>query len=153
MLLVAQGDALCGVYFEGQKYHPGVSPEWRRNPRHAPLRHAKCELAEYFHGERRRFDVACAPQGTPFQRRIWQAIATVEFGATITYAALAQRAGHPGSARAAGAATGRNPLTIIVPCHRIVGAAGALTGYAGGIARKRALLALEAGMPELLSAA
>jgi methylated-DNA-[protein]-cysteine S-methyltransferase len=153
MLLVADGESLCGVYFDGQKYHPSLAADWRPNPGHALLRQAKRELAEYFQGERRRFEIALAPAGTPFQRRIWQAISTVEFGTTITYGALARRAGYPGSARAAGAATGRNPLTIIVPCHRIVGAAGALTGYAGGLARKRALLALEAGIPELLSAA
>ena len=121
--------------------------------RHAPLRQAKRELAEYFHGERKRFETALAPEGTPFQRSIWNAISTVDFGTTITYGELAGRAGFPGSARAAGAATGRNPLTILVPCHRIVGSSGGLTGYAGGLARKRALLALESGIPELLSAA
>ena len=84
---------------------------------------------------------------------MWQAISTVGFGETITYGELALRAGCPGSARAAGAATGRNPLTIIVPCHRIVGADRSLTGYAGGLARKRALLALECGTADLLSAA
>jgi methylated-DNA-[protein]-cysteine S-methyltransferase len=153
MLLVAREEGLCGVYFEGQKYYPQLETEWRHDARHAPLRQAKRELAEYFHDGRKRFETALAPEGTAFQRVIWQAIATVDFGTTITYAELAKRAGVPGSARAAGAATGRNPLTIIVPCHRIVGANGALTGYAGGLPRKRALLALESGIPELLSAA
>ncbi|MEO8717412.1 MAG: methylated-DNA--[protein]-cysteine S-methyltransferase, partial [Burkholderiales bacterium] len=95
-------------------------------------------------GRRRRFSVKLAPSGTPFQRKVWRAIARVGFGRTIAYAELARRAGRPGSARAAGAATGRNPIGIIVPCHRIVGSNGALTGYAGGLAKKRALLALEA---------
>jgi methylated-DNA-[protein]-cysteine S-methyltransferase len=153
MLLVARAEGLSGVYFEGQKYHPRLGAEWRRDAQHALLRQAKRELAEYFGGERRHFETTLAPEGTPFQQLVWQAISTVAFGTTITYGELAQRAGLPGSARAAGAATGRNPLTIIVPCHRIVGANGALTGYAGGLSRKRALLALEAGLPELLSAA
>ena len=153
MLLVAREEALFGVYFDAQKYHPRIDPEWRHDPRHAPLAQARRELAEYFHEGRKRFETAVAPEGTAFQRLIWKAISTVDFGMTITYGELAQRAGVPGSARAAGAATGRNPLTIIVPCHRIVGASGALTGYAGGLERKRALLALESGIPELLSAA
>lgn len=151
MLLVADGEALCGVYFDGQKYLPQVASQWRRDPQHATLRQAKRELAEYFAGKRKRFEVALAPEGTPFQRSVWKAIATVGFGETISYAELAQRAGCPGSARAAGAATGRNPIGIIVPCHRILGSDGSLTGYAGGLDRKRALLALESGIPELLS--
>jgi methylated-DNA-[protein]-cysteine S-methyltransferase len=153
MLLVAREEGLSGVYFEGQKYHPQVGAQWQRDPQHAPLAQAKCELAEYFHDGRKRFETRLAPEGTQFQQLVWRAISTVDFGTTITYGELARRAGFPGSARAAGAATGRNPLTIIVPCHRIVGASGQLTGYAGGIARKRALLALESGIPELLSAA
>ncbi len=153
MLLVADGEGLSGVYFEGQKYHPPIGLEWRRDAHHAPLRQAQRELAEYFGGERERFDTALAPKGTPFQRAVWKAISTVGFGETITYGELARRAGCPGSARAAGAATGRNPITIIVPCHRIVGSDRSLTGYAGGLDRKRALLALESGIPDLLSAA
>ncbi|TMH81060.1 MAG: methylated-DNA--[protein]-cysteine S-methyltransferase [Betaproteobacteria bacterium] len=152
MLLVA-AEGLSGVYFDGQKYLPHVWPEWRRDARHAPLRQAKRELAEYFGGERERFETTLAPEGTPFQQSVWKAISTVAFGKTITYDELARRAGCPGSARAAGAATGRNPISIIVPCHRIVGSNGSLTGYAGGLDRKRALLALESGIPDLLSAA
>ena len=153
MLLVANGAGLAGVYFDSQKYLPQVEQDWRRDARHAPLRQAKRELAEYFGGERKRFETALAPEGTPFQRSVWKAISSVGFGDTITYAELARRAGFPGSARAAGAATGRNPISIIVPCHRIVGSNGRLTGYAGGLDRKRALLALESGIPELLAAA
>ncbi len=146
-------DGLSGVYFEGQKYHPEVETDWRHDTDHATVRQAKRELAEYFHDGRKHFETPLSPEGTPFQRSIWKAISTVDFGETITYGELARRAGFPGSARAAGAATGRNPLTLIVPCHRIVGSSGALTGYAGGLARKRALLAFESGIPELLSAA
>jgi methylated-DNA-[protein]-cysteine S-methyltransferase len=143
MLLVADAKALTGVYFIGQKYQPRIEGGWRRDVRHAPLRQAKHELAEYFGGKRKRFTVKVAPRGTPFQRAVWKTIAGVGFGQTIPYAELARRAGRPDSARAAGAATGRNPIGIIVPCHRIVGSNGALTGYAGGLAKKRALLALE----------
>ena len=153
MLLVAHEEGLAGVYFDGQKYLPQVASQWRRDAQHAALRQAKRELAEYFGGERKRFDVALAPEGTPFQRSVWKAIASVGFGETISYGELAKRAGCPGSARAAGAATGRNPIGIIVPCHRIVGSNGSLTGYAGGLDRKRALLALESGIAELLSTA
>lgn len=148
MLLVASDDGLTGVYFDGQKYHPRLKAAWRHDARNALLRQAKRELAEYFSGRRKRFEIALAPEGTPFQRAVWKAISTVDFGRTITYGELARRAGAPGSARAAGAATGRNPIGIIVPCHRIVGANGSLTGYAGGLEKKRALLALEGASAE-----
>ena len=143
MLLVADDKALTGVYFTGQKHQPRIEEGWKKDEGHAPLRQAKRELAEYFSGARTRFTVKVAPHGTPFQRAVWKAIAGVGFGRTIAYAELARRAGRPGSARAAGAATGRNPIGIIVPCHRIVGSNGALTGYAGGLANKSALLTLE----------
>ena len=142
MLATATDNGLAGVYFKGQKHFP-KQRDWRRDARHPVLRQAKRELAEYFAGRRKRFDVALDPRGSVFQRSIWKAISKVGFGRTLTYGELAQRAGHPGSARAAGAATGRNPLSIIVPCHRIMGADGSLTGYAGGLSRKRALLELE----------
>jgi methylated-DNA-[protein]-cysteine S-methyltransferase len=144
MLLVADDKALTAVCFVGQKYAPRVASDWKRDAGHPLLRKAKRELAEYFSGKRTRFSVKLAPHGTPFQRSVWKAISGVPFGRTIPYAELARRAGRPGSARAAGAATGRNPIGIIVPCHRIVGSNGSLTGYAGGLAKKRALLALEA---------
>ena len=153
MLLVANDEGLCGVYFDGQKRLPELDPEWRREPSHATLEQAKRELAEYFAGERKRFEISLAPEGTAFQRSVWSAISTVAFGETITYGELARRAGSSGSARAAGAATGRNPIGVIVPCHRIVGSDGSLTGYAGGIDRKRALLALESGVRDLQLAA
>jgi methylated-DNA-[protein]-cysteine S-methyltransferase len=153
MLLVANDEGLSGVYFDGQKHLPRIDPDWRRDSHNGLLRETKRELSGYFGRERRRFEIALAPEGTAFQKSVWKAIATVDFGATITYGELARRAGVPGSARASGAATGRNPISIIVPCHRIVGSTGKLTGYAGGLDRKRALLALEAGLPDLLSAA
>jgi len=143
MLLAARGDALCGAWFEGQRHRPTPDARWRRRRAAPVLARAIAELDEYFRGARRRFDLRLAPEGTPFQRAVWDAIAAVPYGATTTYAALAASAGRPRSVRAAGAATGRNPLSIFVPCHRIVGARGALTGYAGGLGRKRALLDLE----------
>jgi methylated-DNA-[protein]-cysteine S-methyltransferase len=142
VILTATAKGLAGVYFKGQKHFP-KQRDWQRDPRNALLNQAKRELAEYFAGKRRHFSVALDPHGTSFQRSVWKQIAKVGFGKTLTYGELAKRAGHPGSARAAGAATGRNPISIIVPCHRIMGSNGALTGYAGGLHRKRALLALE----------
>ena len=145
MLLTATERGIAGVYFAGQKYFPKDESEWSRDGRNTLLRQARGELIEYFAGTRKRFEVALDPSGTPFQRAVWKAISGVAYGETITYGELARRAGAAGRARAAGAATGRNPIGIIVPCHRIVGADGSLTGYAGGLERKRALLALEAG--------
>jgi methylated-DNA-[protein]-cysteine S-methyltransferase len=153
MLLVAADEGLSGIYFESQKYFPYIDAHWRRDERDGLIVQARRELAEYFARRRERFELPLAPEGTPFQRAIWNAIARVTFGNTISYAQLAESAGYPGKARAAGAATGRNPLTIVIPCHRIVGSTGALTGYAGGLDRKRALLALEARTVDLLAAA
>jgi methylated-DNA-[protein]-cysteine S-methyltransferase len=146
ILLVAnsRGDALCGLYLERQKYFPVDADQWHDAPKLPVLRDGVAQLREYFAGTRTRFDVPVAPVGTPFQRDVWAAIGNVPFGETITYAELARRCGRPSAVRAAGAATGRNPITIVIPCHRIVGGDGSLTGYAGGLERKRALLELEA---------
>jgi len=145
MMLVANDDGLTGVYFIGQKHYLRPESGWRKDPVNKALRKAKKELGEYFARKRKRFDLPLAPEGSAFQHAVWQAIAGVPFGETISYAELARRAGYPKGARAAGAATGRNPIGIIVPCHRIMGSDGSLTGYAGGLEKKRALLALEAG--------
>ena len=152
LLLLANGDALCGVYFAGQKHFPALASAWRESDEVAALRAGLEQLREYFSGSRTTFALPLAPRGTAFQRAVWNAIAAVPHGATATYAAIAAAAGHAGSARAAGAATGRNPLSIVIPCHRIVASNGALTGYAGGLARKRALLALERAGRDLLAA-
>jgi methylated-DNA-[protein]-cysteine S-methyltransferase len=145
ILLVANapGRALCGLYLERQKYFPTDAGAWSEEPGLPVFRDAVTQLREYFAGTRTGFDLPLAPEGTPFQRDVWTAIGTVPFGATITYAELARRCGRAAAVRAAGAATGRNPLTIVIPCHRIVGSGGALTGYAGGLDRKRSLLTLE----------
>jgi methylated-DNA-[protein]-cysteine S-methyltransferase len=146
ILLVADapGEALAGIYLERQKYFPDDAAAWNESPHVPVFRNAVAQLREYFAGTRTVFDLPLAPEGTPFQRDVWTAIAAVPFGATITYGELARRCGRPSAVRAAGAATGRNPLTIVIPCHRIVGGGGAMTGYAGGVDRKRALLTLEA---------
>jgi methylated-DNA-[protein]-cysteine S-methyltransferase len=144
MLLVARDGALAGIYFDGQKYFPRSDPAWRSDADVPVLRAARRQLADYFAGARMQFDLPLAPDaGTPFQRAVWGAIASIPWGATATYTEIAARAARAGSVRAAGAATGRNPWSIVVPCHRVLGVGGALTGYAGGLDRKRALLALE----------
>jgi methylated-DNA-[protein]-cysteine S-methyltransferase len=143
MIAIATDGHLVGIDFEDAKYAPGIDKAWAEDRSTAPLRDCIAQLAAYFAGTRRTFDLPLAARGTPFQQRVWRAIANVPFGESISYTELATRAGSPGSARAAGAATGRNPLAIVVPCHRIVGTGGALTGYAGGVHRKQRLLALE----------
>ena len=143
LLLVADGDALCGVYFEGQKYFPEHAMQWHEDPRLPLFVEAISQLRQYFEGTRTAFDLPLMPGGTQFQRGVWKSIGDVPYGLTIAYAELARHCGRPSSVRAAAAATGRNPLTLVIPCHRIIGSDGALTGYAGGLERKRALLALE----------
>jgi len=151
ILIAATERGLSGVYFNRQKYHPRVDADWKRDPKHPVIKRAKHQLKEYFAGKRRDFDLPLDPSGTAFQQAVWKAIARVPYGKTITYGELAKRSGFPDGPRAAGAATGRNPIGIVVPCHRIVGANGSLTGYAGGLDRKRALLALEGVGRDLLS--
>ena len=146
LLATAEDGKLTGLYFEGGRHAPNVSPAWQEDPGYAPLRRCAAQVAAYLDGKLRQFDLPLAPSGTGFQQRVWAEIARIPYGATVTYAELARRAGSPRSARAAGAATGRNPLSIIVPCHRVVGSRGSLTGYAGGLERKERLLALEGAL-------
>ena len=142
ILLVSDGAALTGFYFIGQKYAPDATP-WKRDPKLQLFRDAEAQIAAYTSGRLQTFDLPIRFKGTPFQLRVWQAIAAIPFGATLSYSALAAQIGAPSSMRAVGAATGRNPISLIVPCHRVVGRDGALTGYAGGLDRKRALLNFE----------
>ena len=144
MLVVGTDTALGGIYFAGQKYYPAPCDQWPEAPGDALLTEARRQLEAYFEGRRRSFDLPLAPEGTPWQRAVWRELCAVPYGATRSYGELARRLGKPTASRAVGAAVGRNPLTLVIPCHRIVGAAGNLTGYAGGIERKRALLDLEA---------
>jgi methylated-DNA-[protein]-cysteine S-methyltransferase len=140
--LAASAEGLAGLWFDGQKHHPGTL-DAPHDASHPFIAQAFAELQRYWSGERR-FEVRLAPQGTPFQRAVWGALRDIPAGCTTTYAAVAASAGAPSAARAAGAAIGRNPLSIIVPCHRVLGGDGSLTGYAGGLDRKRALLDMEA---------
>jgi methylated-DNA-[protein]-cysteine S-methyltransferase len=145
ILLTSNAGALTGLYFIGQKHAAVPTGGWAREPRAALFAQAQTELAQYFAGERKRFDLPLAPAGTPFQTRVWQALGAIRCGATMTYSSLAQSLGVPRSVRAVAAAVGRNPISVVVPCHRVVGSDGSLTGYAGGLERKRALLELECG--------
>jgi methylated-DNA-[protein]-cysteine S-methyltransferase len=135
--------ALRGLYMEEHRHGPRVDPAWVRND--AAFAEVARQLDEYFAGRRRTFDLPLAPTGTPFQLAVWEQLRRIPTGTTVSYGELAQRVGRPGAARAVGAAVGRNPISVIVPCHRVVGSSGALTGFAGGLDRKRALLALEEG--------
>jgi methylated-DNA-[protein]-cysteine S-methyltransferase len=141
LLLAGDGDALTAVWMGVQPPSPG--PGWRRDP--GAFREAAEQLRSYFTGELREFDLALDPRGTPFQRRVWDALREIPYGTTISYAELAAAVGRPGAARAVGAANGRNPVAVVIPCHRVIGASGALTGYGGGLGRKRLLLDLERG--------
>jgi methylated-DNA-[protein]-cysteine S-methyltransferase len=143
VMLTSDGHALTGLYFDGQKHQPAIGDGWQRDDRLALFERAASQLRAYLSGERQAFALPLAAQGTAFQRRVWQALNEIGFGHTATYAAVATRIGAPRAVRAVGAAVGRNPLSVIVPCHRVLGADRSLTGYAGGLARKRALLALE----------
>ncbi len=132
--LSATRDGLAEVAF-AERAAPGA-------PR-GLLAEAAGQLRAYFAGELERFDLPLAPHGTPFQRGVWDAVSAIPYGSTASYSEIAAAVGRPRACRAVGAANGRNPLAIVVPCHRVVGAAGALTGYGGGLERKRALLDLE----------
>jgi methylated-DNA-[protein]-cysteine S-methyltransferase len=143
VLATEEGGFLTSVDFIDAKYAKPVAKDWIKDPEATPLKECAQQLGEYFAGTRESFDLPTLPEGTTFQKRVWREISGVPYGATITYAELAKRAGAEGSARAAGAATGRNPIAVIVPCHRIVGSDGSLTGYAGGLGRKTKLLEIE----------
>ena len=144
LLLLGDGAALTGVYLPDHKGAPTRNPGWRRDE--AAFTAAVDQLRGYFAGERTTFDLPLAGVGTAFQRRVWAALRDIPYGETISYGELARRVG--GSPRAVGTANGRNPLSIVVPCHRVVATGGALTGYAGGLDAKRALLAHEATVRE-----
>ncbi|KVC36462.1 cysteine methyltransferase [Burkholderia pseudomultivorans] len=141
-----EDDALTGLFFVGQKYFPPLAIADKPDPHAAPpiVRKVAKEIAEYFGGTRETFSVPIHLRGTAFQRLVWKELLAIPFGELLSYGDITARVGLPMSgARAVGGAVGRNPVSIIVPCHRVVGASGSLTGYAGGIERKRALLALE----------
>jgi methylated-DNA-[protein]-cysteine S-methyltransferase len=140
--LIADGDELIGIWFEHGR--DARKSEAMLVPGTAPvLERTKTQLAEYFRGERREFDLPLAPRGTEFQRRVWRRLGEIEYGTTTTYGALARELGNPNASRAVGLANGSNPIPIVIPCHRVIGANGALTGFGGGLPVKSALLELE----------
>jgi len=142
VLVLSDGESIIGTYF-GPLY-PGSSDTpgwWVRDPE--PVADASAQLQAYAAGDLTRFDLPLRPHGTQFQKEVWSALAQIPYGITTTYGQLARQLGRPAASRAVGAAVGRNPIGIIIPCHRVIGADGSLTGYAGGLDNKVALLELE----------
>ncbi|WP_372525715.1 methylated-DNA--[protein]-cysteine S-methyltransferase [Piscinibacter sp.] len=142
LLLARTAQGLAGVWFDDQEHHPGPLDAPQR-PDDPLLRDAAERLDAYFAGRDACFDLPLDLLGTPFQRSVWQALLAIAAGETRSYGDIARQVGSPRATRAVGAAVGKNPLSVIVPCHRVIGSSGALTGYAGGMERKRALLVLE----------
>lgn len=145
LTLAATARGLALAWFD-QQAHRSETIEAPLQPEHPLLLQTAREFGEYFAGQRRVFTLPLDPQGTPFQQRVWQRLLTIPMGALSTYGQIAQQLGLPSAARAVGAAIGRNPIGIIVPCHRVIGRDGSLTGYAGGLPRKEALLRLEGAL-------
>jgi methylated-DNA-[protein]-cysteine S-methyltransferase len=142
LLLARTGRGLAGAWFEGQKHHPALLGAPRR-PDDELLGRAAAQLRAYFDGERDDFDLPLDLLGPAFQRAVWRQLLAIPAAGTTSYGAIAKALGQPTAVRAVGGAVGRNPVSVIVPCHRVVGTDGSMTGYAGGVDRKRALLALE----------
>lgn len=143
IILAASEKQLVGIWFAGQRHQPETS-QWALDDKHPLMRRVKTELDEYFAGTRRSFDLPLDMTcGTAFQQSVWRALLTIDYGSSSSYGALSSAIGKPSAVRALGAAVGHNPFSIVVPCHRVLGANGALTGYAGGLDRKAALLKIE----------
>jgi methylated-DNA-[protein]-cysteine S-methyltransferase len=141
LTLVSDGEALTGLYMTEQRHRPELPTAPAGDD--PVLAETRRQLAEYFSGARREFDLPLRPAGTQFQQTVWAALREIPYGETAGYGELAARIGRPGAARAVGLANGRNPIAIVVPCHRVIGSGGSLTGYGGGLERKRYLLSLE----------
>lgn len=144
LTLASDGAGLSALYFEVMK--GGPAPRFEKTATDAVLDQTRAQLDEYFAGKRTGFDLPLSPRGTPFQVRVWDALLRIPFGRTQTYGELARDIGAPAATRAVGAAAGRNRIGIVIPCHRLIGASGALTGFAGGVEAKRALLAREGAL-------
>ncbi|MEO6445683.1 MAG: methylated-DNA--[protein]-cysteine S-methyltransferase [Gemmatimonadaceae bacterium] len=142
LLLTGDGAHLTGLYMQPHRHGPEQGDHWVRAA--APFGDAMRQLREYFVGQRQEFEIPLAPHGTEFQRRVWAALRDIPFARTVSYGHIAREIGNPKGVRAVGLANGRNPISIIVPCHRVIGANGSLTGYGGGIERKEWLLSHEA---------
>jgi len=151
LLLTSDGEALTGLYMAGGRHALVAADDWNRDD--DPFDDVRAQLAAYFAGELTDFDVPLAPAGTPFQLSVWRALEEIPYGQTRSYGQLAARVGNVRACRAVGLANGRNPISIIVPCHRVIGASGTLTGYGGGLERKRHLLAMETGVVSAARAA
>jgi len=145
LTIAGQGDCLTNLVLDHSAQPPAYSSRWFEDARAFP--DAVVQLDDYFGAKRSTFDITIRPEGTSFQRQVWQALCEIPYGETRSYGDIARRIGQPESARAVGSAIGRNPIAIVVPCHRVIGANGSLTGYAGGLEAKRALLELEVGLP------
>lgn len=143
VLLAASDDDLIGLWFEGQKYEATPDAQWMHRPSAAVLQRAARQLDGYFSGQRKAFDLQLDLRGTDFQCAVWRQLQRIPFGQTLTYGQLAAKLGRPAAVRAAAAAVGRNPVSVVVPCHRVLGSDGSLTGYAGGLDKKQALLQIE----------
>jgi methylated-DNA-[protein]-cysteine S-methyltransferase len=150
LLLLGDDQALHGLYMQEGRKPVKISPQWQRSA--APFASVRAQLREYFAGERVAFQTPLEMDGTQFERRVWRALIDIPYGETVSYGEIAKRIDQPSAARAVGLANGRNPIAVIVPCHRVIGADGSLTGYGGGLARKRLLLELEAGVRRLPAA-
>jgi methylated-DNA-[protein]-cysteine S-methyltransferase len=148
LLLAGDADALRRVSFESSKHAARPPADWKED--RAPFTEVIGQLQAYFRGELRKFDVPLAMEGTEFQLRVWNALRGIPYGETISYLQLAERIGNPRAVRAVGLANGSNPIPIIVPCHRVIGSDGSLTGFGGGISTKKKLLELESKQLSLL---
>lgn len=148
LLLAADDDALYELQFPN---HHKIGAGWVESAPRGPLADAVKQLREYFDGKRTEFDLPLAPQGTEFQRSVWRQLQQIPYGETISYLELARRVGNPKASRAVGSANGKNPISIIIPCHRVIGANGKLTGFGGGLPTKETLLALEQRQGALFS--
>jgi methylated-DNA-[protein]-cysteine S-methyltransferase len=144
LLLVGDGESLSRLHMLGSRKRVDVNPAWKRDD--DAFGEVREQLSEYFAGDRREFELRLNMAGNPFELRVWEELQTIPYGETTSYGEIAQRIGNPGAARAVGLANGRNPIAVVVPCHRVIGADGSLTGYGGGLERKRLLLDLETGV-------
>jgi methylated-DNA-[protein]-cysteine S-methyltransferase len=145
LLLTSDGGALTRLFMPPHR----IAPDWKRDDEAAPFPAAREQLAAYFAGRLREFDLPLAPTGTTFQEKVWMELRNIPYAVTISYGELARRIGQPSAFRAVGLANGQNPLSIVVPCHRVIGANGSLTGYGGGLERKKLLLDLEGGCSQV----
>lgn len=147
LLLLGDDRALHGLYMQDGRKPARISPRWERSA--APFTDVRAQLQEYFAGERVAFETQLEMDGTRFELQVWRALTEIPYGETVSYGEIARRIGQPSAARAVGLANGRNPIAVIVPCHRVIGANGTLTGYGGGLERKQLLLELERGQGRL----